>query len=433
MPAIPWPWRKDSAKETPNAPLSLPKVREEYDELVAQVQTGLASVPPPLLALTAFAVGSFVTVTATFLYTRYGRRLQNSEWITPDMFAKRRWVKGIVTTVGDADNFRLYHTPGLGWHYPFKFRRIPSTTKDLKDETLHIRIAGVDAPEAAHFGRPAQPYAAESLAFLRDTILGKLVYCQLLHRDQYSRIASHVANVVLSPRILPGAFVSGKSLSLEVLRAGWGTTYEQAGAEYGKWGKEKFLQVESEAKAARRGMWAKGTSAETPAEYKRRFASASSVAEAEAAKPKTKTEEPQKGWLRRLLGCRTPSVKFPTLPQPPRDILSLNPLQTTDFACSMIKLSHTLSHPGERITLYFFYPGAYDALLAIPHFPHPFLPPRPASTTYEINLSPTPSQGTGMFATARLRPGDLIISERPMLLLPGYHTCIYSVQYPAFT
>jgi hypothetical protein len=31
--------------------------------------------------------------------------------------------------VGDADNFRLYHTPGIGWRWPLKFRRIPDTMK----------------------------------------------------------------------------------------------------------------------------------------------------------------------------------------------------------------------------------------------------------------------------------------------------------------
>lgn len=30
-------------------------------------------------------------------------------------------------SVGDADNFRLYHTPGIGWRWPLKFRTVPST------------------------------------------------------------------------------------------------------------------------------------------------------------------------------------------------------------------------------------------------------------------------------------------------------------------
>jgi len=213
------------------------------------------------------------------------------------MFAKKRWIKGTVTAVGDADNFRLYHTPGIGWRWPLKFRRIPSNPKDLKDQTLHIRLAGVDAPEGAHFGRLAQPYFAESLEWLRNKILGKTVYCQLIRRDQYSRVVAHVSP---SPRILPGFLTSSKSLSLEMLRVGWVTIYEQAGAEYGYWGKDEFLRVEAEAKAARRGIWKHGTKAETPAEYKRRYANAGSLEEAEAAKPETKQDPPRRGWLRRL-------------------------------------------------------------------------------------------------------------------------------------
>ncbi|KAI6020514.1 hypothetical protein EDC04DRAFT_2738026, partial [Pisolithus marmoratus] len=54
--------------------------------------------------------------------------------------------------MGDADNFRSYHTPGIGWRW---FRRVPTLAKDLKDQTIHIRIAGIDAPEGGHFGRPA--------------------------------------------------------------------------------------------------------------------------------------------------------------------------------------------------------------------------------------------------------------------------------------
>jgi hypothetical protein len=90
--------------------------------------------------------------------------------------------------VGDADNFRLYHTPGFGWRWPLKFRHIPSgyrrgalcldldrcalgypthlisktssrnlltilttrtTNAGLKDLTIHIRVAGMDAPEVS--------------------------------------------------------------------------------------------------------------------------------------------------------------------------------------------------------------------------------------------------------------------------------------------
>ncbi|KIJ64278.1 hypothetical protein HYDPIDRAFT_181924 [Hydnomerulius pinastri MD-312] len=207
------------------------------------------------------------------VWRRWGKRIKSSEWVTPDVLARRRWVRGVVTSVGDADNFRLYHTPGIGWRWPLKFRRVPRLNKELKDQTIHIRIAGVDAPEGAHFGRPAQPYAEESLAWLKNRIQGRTIYCQLIRKDQYAR----VVGVPLIPRRFLPLFLSKRlstSLALEMLRAGTALTYEQAGAEYGPWSRAEFLRVEGEARAAKRGMWKSGQIGETPAEYKTRYAAA---------------------------------------------------------------------------------------------------------------------------------------------------------------
>jgi hypothetical protein len=49
------------------------------------------------------------------------------------------------------------------------------------------------------------------------------------------------------PRHLPGALYLGKSLPLEMLRAGVACVDTKEGAEYGKWGKEKFLKLEAQA------------------------------------------------------------------------------------------------------------------------------------------------------------------------------------------
>ncbi|KAK7032896.1 putative endonuclease LCL3 [Favolaschia claudopus] len=307
MPSILWPADRNKRESS-----------QEPQGLLSQAQARLNAIPAPVLALTAFALGSVTSISGALVYRRYFRRIPNGDWVTPDVLAKRRWVKGKVTSVGDSDNFRFYHMPGFGWRWPLKFRRVPSTTKgeldstQLKDQTLHIRIAGVDAPEAAHFGKPAQPYAEEALSWLREEILGKTVYCQLLRRDQYGRT---VSIVTLSPRLLPASWASGKSLSLEMLRAGWVTTYEQAGAEYGKWGKEEFLRVENEAKAARRGMWANGIPAESPSEYKRRYAQLENSESVKVVDKRSSTEPSSKkptatataaaaskgkGWLGRL-------------------------------------------------------------------------------------------------------------------------------------
>ncbi|KAG1853147.1 hypothetical protein DFJ58DRAFT_789701 [Suillus subalutaceus] len=241
----------------------------------------------------AYQLGSrpvaYLVLSGFFLALRYFRRLRTAEWVTPDILQRKRWVRGVVTSVGDADNFRLYHTPGFGWRWPLKFRR----------QTIHVRIAGVDAPEGSHFGRQAQPYAVEALAWLKDAIEGRIVYCQLVRRDQYSRI---VSVVTLSPPFFPGWLITGRSLALEMIRAGTGLTYEQAGAEYGKYGKDEFLRAEAESRVARRGMWKHGTVGETPAQYKRRYAQSGTDIEAQVqGTAKVEKENSKEGGLRRIL------------------------------------------------------------------------------------------------------------------------------------
>ncbi|EKM75415.1 hypothetical protein AGABI1DRAFT_80027 [Agaricus bisporus var. burnettii JB137-S8] len=277
---------------------SISSLQREVDEGLERAQNQLESMPVNLVALVAFALGGASSLGGALLYARYGRRIRNTDWITPNLFTRKRWIRGIVTNVGDADNFRLFHTPSFGgWRWPFKFRRIPTSTKELKDQTLHVRIAGVDAPEAAHFGKPAQPHSNESLAWLRQKISGKPIYCQLLRRDQYHRVVAHVC---LAPRFLPGVIFRGKNLSLEMLAAGCVMTYEQAGAEYGPEGKTEYLRVENEARAAKRGMWAGGKANETPAEYKRRHSGSSVVTPPALSRRRTKSRERTGGWLSSL-------------------------------------------------------------------------------------------------------------------------------------
>ncbi|KAK7029461.1 putative endonuclease lcl3 [Paramarasmius palmivorus] len=114
-----------------------------------------------------------------------------------------------------------------------------------------------------------------------------------------SIIASHamqIAHVSVKRRFLPW----GSSLAVEMLREGMAGVYEQAGAQYGPGGKEEFLRIEAEAKAARRGMWKSGLSGETPAEYKRRYQEGKKVEKAEKAVEEEQV--PRKGLFSRLFG-----------------------------------------------------------------------------------------------------------------------------------
>ncbi|KAH8093112.1 SNase-domain-containing protein [Cristinia sonorae] len=281
-------WKRGSDKQ--------PEQRSLVARLQHELDATLSTLPPSLLVLSALTIGSSATLVGAVVYRRFLRRIPNGEWVTPDVLARKRWIKGYVTSVGDNDNFRLYHTPAFGWRWPLKFRRVP-IRKNLKGQTIHIRLAGIDAPEAAHFGRPGQPHSAEALEWLKSQVENKFVYCQLVRKDQYGRI---VALPHVPRKFIPTWITKGKCVSLEMLKAGWAVTYEQAGAEYGRWGKDTFKALQTEAEKSRQGMWKHGSLAETPAEYKRRHAS-ESVIESEKGSSAEEALEESTPWWRKLL------------------------------------------------------------------------------------------------------------------------------------
>ncbi|KAK3393176.1 nuclease domain-containing protein [Podospora didyma] len=198
-------------------------------------------VPPVLLTTFVFGIWAF--------YRSYLRRIPGTDYIKPSAF-RSRTLLGKVTSVGDGDNFHLFHTPGgrlAGWGW---LRRVPTARKDLKGRTIPVRIAGVDAPEGAHFGKTAQPFSGEALSFLRSFILGKRVRAHIYKRDQYDR-------VVASVFVRKAPFFLRKDVGLEMLKRGMATTYEaKTGAEFG--GKKMeavYKAAEATAKSKGRGMW----------------------------------------------------------------------------------------------------------------------------------------------------------------------------------
>ncbi|EPE06710.1 nuclease domain containing protein [Ophiostoma piceae UAMH 11346] len=227
---------------------------------------------PPVLAVAA-ALGF------SAFYRSYLRRIPGTNHIQPRFF-RRRSLLGKVTSVGDGDNFHLFHTPGgrlAGWGW---LRRVPTYRKELKGKTIPVRIAGVDAPEGAHFGRPAQPYSGEALEFLTHYLLGRRVRAYLYRRDQYDRVVARV--------IVRRFWFFKRDVGVEMLKRGLATCYEaKSGAEFG--GRETEYRIaEAKAKARRKGMWSgspgranetatassglKAGEVETPREYKTRMA-----------------------------------------------------------------------------------------------------------------------------------------------------------------
>lgn len=71
------------------------------------------------------------------IYSLYLRRIPDAGYIRPGFF-RRRSLLGIVTRVGDGDNFHLFHTPGgrlAGWGW-MPGRKIPEKASELKGKTV---------------------------------------------------------------------------------------------------------------------------------------------------------------------------------------------------------------------------------------------------------------------------------------------------------
>ncbi|KAK6908149.1 mitochondrial protein [Kwoniella mangroviensis CBS 10435] len=245
---------------------------------------------PVVVGIISAAGATCLTLGSIAGYRRYWRRIRNANSVTTGMLDRKTWIRGVVTSVGDGDNLRLYHTPGPFFSYPFKIRSIPSTPKELKDETIHIRIAGVDAPENAHFGQPAQPHAKESLEWLRGTILGKRMRCQLLAKDQYNRIVA----VPYINRLL----WFDKPLPILMLKEGMAVVYEAGGAEYGPWGIDKMKSIEAQARSSKKGLWSL-KKFEHPSDFKARMKRPDEVRVPSTSKAKSRTLLGRVwGWIR---------------------------------------------------------------------------------------------------------------------------------------
>jgi endonuclease YncB( thermonuclease family) len=123
-----------------------------------------------------------------------------------------------------------------------------------------MRLAGIDAPEGAHFGKPAQPYSTEAWEWLRNYILGRRVRAYVYKRDQYERV---VATVWIRKWFIR------RDVGQQILKAGLATVYEaNQGAEFGGL-EEKYRREEEKAKKKRKGMWAGNPEEyESPRDYK---------------------------------------------------------------------------------------------------------------------------------------------------------------------
>jgi hypothetical protein len=135
----------DAASETASATASatvnaVSDASKTGDPVPRQLSRSLSS---QLASLTEpqTVVGAVLLTTASLglfkFYKTYLKRIPQATNINPGLF-RRRSLVGKVTSVGDGDNFRFYHTPGgrlAGWGW-LPGRRVPADKKELKDQTV---------------------------------------------------------------------------------------------------------------------------------------------------------------------------------------------------------------------------------------------------------------------------------------------------------
>lgn len=247
-----WFWQTPSPLPEEERPDTTPASLKPRADLTGERSQSSASTSFHLNFTTLLSTACLTSclLGGAFFYSTYLTRIPTLAHLPASLLRHpRRTLLGRVVSVGDADNFRLYHTPGgilAGWGW---LRQVPAEKKALTNQTLHVRIAGIDAPELAHFGSPGQPGGKEALAWLTQRLDGRSVRVHALRRDQYDRLVGTVA--------ARGGWRVTRSADVgrEMIRAGWATVYEaKRGAEYdGR--EEDYREAERLAKKEAKGIW----------------------------------------------------------------------------------------------------------------------------------------------------------------------------------
>ncbi|PWN33487.1 SNase-domain-containing protein, partial [Meira miltonrushii] len=229
-----------------------------------------------------------LTAASYFTYRRYFKRIPTTAYLTPSSMRSRNTIVGKCVSVGDADGFRIYHTPGPIIYRHLLYANIKKGSinghsngkgSSFNTQTISVRLAGADAPESSHFGKPSQPFSKEAKEELESLVLGKEVWCQMAHIDQYQRL-------VATPYVWHSPYIFGRTnVSLRLVEKGLATVYSQAGAAYGTAGpitkllrklliplsgEARLRRAMARAKRKKIGVWSL-KNFETPEDYKKRM------------------------------------------------------------------------------------------------------------------------------------------------------------------
>ncbi len=120
-----------------------------------------------------------------------------------------------------------------------------------------LRLIGIDAPETRHNGLPGQPFGYEAKYFLNQRVQGQRVRLHIYGQDRYRRTLASLE------------MEDGVVVNETLLQAGFAEAYAKE-RRFPADLRDRYLEIEHEAKSARRGMWVQ-EDYESPGEYRKRF------------------------------------------------------------------------------------------------------------------------------------------------------------------
>jgi len=127
-----WPWSSNTSNDDDTKNSTASKSRVSWSESLNRTDWRHFTEPQVIIPSVVFTITTLATIR---LYKRYVRRIGSIDGIRKDAF-RTRSIFGRVTSVGDGDNFRLYHTPGgrlMGWGW---LRKVPERREQLSGKTV---------------------------------------------------------------------------------------------------------------------------------------------------------------------------------------------------------------------------------------------------------------------------------------------------------
>lgn len=125
------------------------------------------------------------------------------------------------------------------------------------DIEIKVRLVGIDAPKTSKKKRElGQPYSQQAKKYLTGLILNKVVEIKGCGLGPYNRI-------------LGVAYLNGKNINLEMIRAGLAEVYQ--GKSPKGFDSKLYIQAEAEAKKIQRGIWSLGDKYVSPRGWRKMY------------------------------------------------------------------------------------------------------------------------------------------------------------------